>query len=165
MAKELDLFSIRPEDKIPAKGKVLISEPFLKDTFFNRSIVLLTEHNEDGTIGFILNKNLDITLDQTLEGFENFNESLSMGGPVQPDTLHYIHTTGSSIPGSMLIGKGIWWGGDLETIKDLIATGQMTGRRYPLLSRLFRVGQRSARRRTERELMGHCRCFTIIFDG
>ena len=58
MQPELDLFAILPEDKIPEKGKILISEPFLPDTFFNRSIVYLTDHTEQGSIGFILNKKL-----------------------------------------------------------------------------------------------------------
>ena len=55
MQPELDLFAILPEDKIPEKGKILISEPFLPDTFFNRSIVYITDHNPEGSVGFILN--------------------------------------------------------------------------------------------------------------
>ncbi len=56
MKQELDLFTILPEDKIPEKGKILISEPFLPDTFFNRTIVYLADHNAEGSVGFILNK-------------------------------------------------------------------------------------------------------------
>jgi putative AlgH/UPF0301 family transcriptional regulator len=53
MEPELDLFTILPEDKIPEKGRILISEPFLPDTFFNRSIVLLTDHTAEGSVGFV----------------------------------------------------------------------------------------------------------------
>ena len=60
MDEELDLFTILAEDKIPEKGKILISEPFLPDTFFNRTIVYLTDHNEEGSVGFILNKKLEL---------------------------------------------------------------------------------------------------------
>ena len=52
MQPELDLFAILPEDKIPEKGKILISEPFLPDTFFNRSIVYLTDHTSAGICWF-----------------------------------------------------------------------------------------------------------------
>jgi putative transcriptional regulator len=56
MKENLDLFTIMPEDKIPEKGKILISEPFLPDSFFNRTIVYLVDHNAEGSVGFILNK-------------------------------------------------------------------------------------------------------------
>ena len=68
MKTELDLFTIRPEDKIPEKGKLLISEPFLPDTFFNRTLVYLTEHTEKGSVGFILNKSIDIKVKDALDG-------------------------------------------------------------------------------------------------
>ena len=70
MQTEIDLFAIMPEDKIPEKGKILISEPFLPDTFFNRSIVYLTDHSPQGSVGFILNKKLDLNISSAVAGFE-----------------------------------------------------------------------------------------------
>ena len=69
MQPELDLFAILPEDKIPEKGKILISEPFLPDTFFNRSIVYLTDHTAQGSVGFILNKKIDMKISSAITGF------------------------------------------------------------------------------------------------
>jgi putative transcriptional regulator len=120
MQPELDLFTILPEDKIPEKGKILISEPFLPDTFFNRSIVYLTDHTSEGSVGFILNKKLDLQVDATIEGFEGWNEILSMGGPVAPDTLHYLHNLGDLIPNSVLVEGNIFWGGEIDVVRDLI---------------------------------------------
>ena len=122
---DIDLFTILPEDKIPEKGKVLISEPFLPDTFFNRSIVYLTEHTKDGSVGFILNKKLDLKVKDAISGFESFDDHLSMGGPVAPDTLHYIHTAGDLIPNSISIEGNICWGGDIDFIRDLISAGKI----------------------------------------
>jgi putative transcriptional regulator len=119
--KELDLFTILPEDKIPEKGKILISEPFLPDSFFNRSIVYLTEHTPEGSVGFILNKKLDIKVKDAISGFDTCDEFLNMGGPVAPDTLHYLHTAGELITKSVSIDGNIYWGGDIEVIKNLIA--------------------------------------------
>jgi len=121
MQPELDLFTILPEDKIPERGKILISEPFLPDTFFNRSIVFLTDHTSEGSIGFILNKKLDIKVCDAISGFDSWNETLNMGGPVAPDTLHYLHTMGDKIPKSVHVFRNIYWGGDIETIKTLIS--------------------------------------------
>jgi putative transcriptional regulator len=120
MQTELDFFAILPEDKIPEKGKILISEPFLPDTFFNRSIVYLTDHTPQGSVGFILNKKLDLKISSAIEGFDNWDEILSMGGPVAPDTLHYLHNLGNMIPNSIPIEGDLYWGGDIEAVRELI---------------------------------------------
>lgn len=125
MKPELDLFAILPEDKIPEKGKILISEPFLPDTFFNRSIVYLTDHTPQGSVGFILNKKLDLKLSSAVEGFESWSDNLNMGGPVAPDTLHYLHNLGDLIPKSILVEGDVFWGGDIDIIRQLIVTGKI----------------------------------------
>jgi len=125
MQPELDLFAILPEDKIPEKGKILISEPFLPDTFFNRSIVYLTEHTPQGSVGFILNKKIDLTVDGSIEGFDGWHDNLNMGGPVAPDTIHYLHNLGNLIPKSVLVEGNIYWGGDIDVIRALIRSGKI----------------------------------------
>jgi putative transcriptional regulator len=125
MQPELDLFAILPEDKIPEKGKILISEPFLPDTFFNRSIVYLVDHNAEGSVGFILNKKLDIKVSDAVSDFDNWNDTLNMGGPVAPDTLHYLHTVGEIIPKSLSVDGNIFWGGDIDVLRNLISSGKI----------------------------------------
>jgi putative transcriptional regulator len=125
MQPEMDLFAILPEDKIPEKGKILISEPFLPDTFFNRSIVYLTDHTAEGSVGFILNKKIDLKISAAISGFDGWDEDLNMGGPVAPDTIHYLHSLGHIIPKSVQIEEHVFWGGDIDSIRGLIKTGQM----------------------------------------
>ena len=125
MKPEIDLFAILPEDKVPEKGRILISEPFLPDTFFNRSVVYLTDHNPKGSVGFILNKKLEIKLSDAVTGFEGWDEYLNMGGPVSPDTLHYLHDLGHIVPGSIKVEGNIYWGGDMDSIRNLIRTGSV----------------------------------------
>ncbi|MEE4214829.1 MAG: YqgE/AlgH family protein [Bacteroidales bacterium] len=120
MKQEIDFFNIRPEDKIPQKGRMLISEPFLPDTFFNRTLVYLTEHNEKGSVGFIINKLINLRVNDALEGFPVWDEKMAMGGPVAPDTLHYLHTMGDIVPDSVWVSDNIFWGGNIEVIKELI---------------------------------------------
>ena len=120
MQPELDIFAILPEDKVPGKGKILISEPFLPDTFFSRSIVFLTDHTPQGSVGFILNKKIDLKVSSAIEGFQDWDEDLCMGGPVAPDTLHYLHNLGDLVPGSVFIDQNIFWGGDIDSIRELI---------------------------------------------
>jgi putative transcriptional regulator len=125
MQPELDLFAILPEDKIPEKGKILISEPFLPDKFFNRSIIYLTDHTPQGSVGFILNKKIDLKISNAIEGFEGLEENLYMGGPVAPDTLHYLHNLGDMIPKSVHVEGNVFWGGDIESIRELIKTDKI----------------------------------------
>jgi len=125
MKEELDLFTILPQDKIPEKGKILISEPFLPDTFFNRTIVYLADHNADGSVGFILNKKLEIKVCDAISGFEGWEEYLSMGGPVAPDTLHFLHTMGDLIPKSVWVDDKIFWGGDIDFIRQMLKSNKL----------------------------------------
>jgi putative transcriptional regulator len=110
----------------PTKGRLLISVPFMNDFYFGRSVVLLTEHNEEGSIGFILNKPLDTKVDSAINDFPDFNSKLYMGGPVEKTSLFYIHTLGSLVKDSIEISKGLFWGGNFDTIKKLIETGVMS---------------------------------------
>tara|TARA_R100001369_G_scaffold20091_1_gene36732 strand:- start:230524 stop:231153 length:630 start_codon:yes stop_codon:yes gene_type:complete len=104
----------------PAKGLLLVAEPtIIGDTSFNRSVVLLAEHSESGSIGFILNKVLDFTLNDLIpelkKGFKIYN-----GGPVEQDNLYFIHKIPDLIPESIEIANGIYWGGNFEAVKELI---------------------------------------------
>ncbi len=104
----------------PEPGKLLIAEPFLDDPYFKRSVVLLTEHNENGTIGFILNKPIEIKLKDAVGELPPIDSNIHLGGPVARETLHFLHTEGNLIDGSLEIMKGLFWGGNFETLKKLI---------------------------------------------
>lgn len=109
----------------PQKGRVLISEPFLLDNYFKRSIVLLTEHSEEGTVGFVLNKPVNIRINEIMSDFPDIEAEVSLGGPVQTNTLHYIHTLGDIIPNSVKVIQNIFWGGDFEVVKRLLESGNL----------------------------------------
>lgn len=123
MSLDYDFFSISPELTTPQKGKVLISEPFIGDQYFKRSVVLLTEHSKEGSVGFVLNKPVDIKVKEVIKGFPNIETVVSMGGPVGTDTIHYLHTLGEIIPGSVHVFEDLYWGGNFETVKDMLETG------------------------------------------
>lgn len=107
-------------DLKPKKGKLLIAEPALTgDVSFNRSVVLIAEHNEEGSVGFILNKPLDYHInDLVTEIFVPFR--VYNGGPVEQDNLYFIHKVPHLINNSIEISDGIFWGGDFERTIELI---------------------------------------------
>lgn len=104
----------------PTPGTLLIAEPFLKDPNFMRSVVLICEHQDEGSLGFVLNRRHNFTLDQVLPDMSGFKIPLFNGGPVQVDTLHFIHSYPELIPGSMEITDGIFWGGDINIAMELL---------------------------------------------
>jgi putative transcriptional regulator len=110
---------------LPQKGRILISEPFLMDNYFKRSIVLLTEHTEEGSVGFVLNKPVNMKVNEIMADFPAIDAIVSLGGPVQTNTLHYIHTLGDIIPNSMKIIENVFWGGEFEVIKRLLESGSL----------------------------------------
>ena len=63
-------------------GQVLIAEPFMVDPYFKRSVVLLCEHHNEGTVGFILNKNIDMKINDLMSDFPEFEADVFYGGPV-----------------------------------------------------------------------------------
>lgn len=108
--------------KKPEKGKILISEPFLNDPNFKRTIILLTEHSEEGSIGFVLNKPTAFKISEVIEGFPEFDSIVYYGGPVQLNTLQFIYRGESIIDGSLEITPGLHWGGSFEILKALISS-------------------------------------------
>jgi len=123
---DLDYSFFETENNIaPAKGKVLISEPFLQDNYFKRSIVLLTEYSPEGAVGFVLNKPVDLQANEVINDFPETDALVSIGGPVNTDTLHYLHTLGDIVPNSIKVLENIYWGGDFEVIKKLVQSGNL----------------------------------------
>lgn len=69
------------------RGSLLISSGGLYDPNFRHTVVLVGEHNEDGALGVVLNRALDVTVEQAvpvLAGLVPTEEPLFQGGPVQP---------------------------------------------------------------------------------
>lgn len=119
----MDFFKYK--NKIKAeKGKLLISEPFLPDPNFERTIILLCENNAEGSFGFVLNKPSLANVSDVMDDIKNFNTPAMVGGPVQQDTLHYLHRY-RGIDDAVEILDGVYWGGSFERILFLLETKQL----------------------------------------
>ena len=121
-----DFFQIKHKLASTKKGSVLVSEPFSKDIYFKRSVVLLTEHTSEGSIGFILNKPVEMQVNDVLKNFPPTNARMLIGGPVSTDTVHFIHTLGEKLPDSIHVFDNIYWGGDFEKLKLLFEAGAVS---------------------------------------
>lgn len=110
----------------PLGGSILISQPSLTDRFFNKSVVILVDHGMDGSFGVIVNKPAKIKLSSATSEFADFDFDLYLGGPVQVNNLFYIHTQGELVKNSLKIVNGVYWGGDIDDIRNLISSGKLT---------------------------------------
>ena len=123
MDTNADIFKIETHPVVPSRGKVLISEPFLYDEMFGRSVILLVDHSTDGTMGLVLNKPLPLSLNDVLKEFKDIsNIPIYKGGPLSTDTLFYLHTL-KDVEDSLQIGKGVYLNGDFDAIRRYILQG------------------------------------------
>ena len=120
----MEFFKYRNKIK-PEKGRLLISEPFLPDPNFERTVVLLCEHNEEGSFGFVLNKPSILKVNEIMEDIAALQNVVYVGGPVQQDTLHFIHRN-AVLENAVEIVEKIYWGGAFEGLMLLCETHQIT---------------------------------------
>lgn len=120
----MDLFNFKTKLN-PAPGRILLSEPFLNDPNFERSMILICAHDSDGSFGFVLNKPTETTVEELLDGFEGLDQIVFSGGPVQQDTLHFIHQF-SQLKGAQKVTEGLFWGGDFDELRSIYLNGNFS---------------------------------------
>lgn len=117
--KEIDYFDIK-NGVNPERGDLLISEPYLPDPNFERSVIYLCEHDDNGTFGFVLNKPSLLHFEDVVEEAEGFKELLMIGGPVEQQTLHFLHRNHELMESGKLIKNDIHWGGNFERLLSVV---------------------------------------------
>ncbi|MDX2361341.1 MAG: YqgE/AlgH family protein [Crocinitomicaceae bacterium] len=103
----------------PKAGSILVSEPFLSDDYFSRSVIFLCDHNSEGSYGFVLNKYVKNDIGDFIPDFPNVNTKLSLGGPVETSNLFYVHSMGDEIKDSHPCANNLFIGGNFKTVREL----------------------------------------------
>ena len=111
-----------------APGKLLIADPFLKDPNFGRSVVFICDHKDDGSFGLLLNKKYEQVLGELISDLEDSTIPVYLGGPVQLDTVHFLHRRPELIPGGFEVMDGIYWGGDFQEVVRLVKATEITNK-------------------------------------
>lgn len=102
MAYSKDLLKVKPTGIPLEAGKILVSVPFYNDTFFNRSVVLLTDYNEEHCAGLIVNNKLPYTIGELVDEVR-LESPMFLGGPVMPSALFLLHNFDSCQSASCII--------------------------------------------------------------
>jgi putative transcriptional regulator len=105
--------------KNPKKGTILISDPFLDEDYFRRSVILLCEHTNESSFGFVLNNYLDVDLHELDPDFPDIQARISVGGPVETQSLYYIHGF-RDIDENLKVRDGIYFGGSYEELRSFL---------------------------------------------
>lgn len=114
----------------PEPGRVLVSEPFLNDTFFTRSVIFLCDYSPDGSFGFVLNNFMEIGMKELIPDFPDVDIRVSIGGPVDKSNLFFIHSLGDKIPNSQKISGDLFIGGTFEKVKELLMENKENAKHF-----------------------------------
>ena len=119
-----DLFKIRRNRKKVEIGNILIAEPFLQGKYFSRSVIFMVEHDEKGSIGFVLNKPMAYTTSDLVTELAGLEYPVYIGGPVEQNQLYYLHNH-AVVEDALQIVPGIYWGGDFSKLTRLLQEGKI----------------------------------------
>ena len=108
----------------PAKGTILIANPFLKDPNFVRSVIFICENMPEGSFGFVLNQLHPNKLNELIPDILS-EEIVYKGGPVQLDSLHFLHQYPDLIIGGIEVIDGVFWGGNFESLQIHLQEGNL----------------------------------------
>lgn len=125
---DMTVFQVESNKVLPRQGGLLISAPFLRDYHFSRTVVLVVEHNDEGSMGIVLNKSFSnlMTLNELVPALEFLPPiPVYKGGPVGRETLFYLHTL-SHLKDALPIGHGLYLNGDFEQMQKYILSGAPT---------------------------------------
>lgn len=100
----------------PAKGTLLIANPFLKDPNFTRTVIFLCDHKPEGSFGFVINKTFPTNLNQLIADLTSDEIITYYGGPVQRDSIQFLHQYPDLIPGGEEVFENTFWGGNFESL-------------------------------------------------
>lgn len=105
----------------PKSGSLLLSEPFMLDPNFQRSVVLLCEHNEEnGSIGLVLNQPSSILISDVMLELPDASFRLFIGGPVGQNSVQFIHRCHDRLNSGIQLHDDLYWGGNFESLKLLL---------------------------------------------
>lgn len=119
------------ESMASMRGHILISMPHMKDPYFNRSLVFICEHDEQGAMGLIFNKSFEDeavkkifpTLVVNDTAIADIIDTMYFGGPVDLQRAFLLHSTDYEAEMTVQINDQFALTSDAE-ILDAIKEGQ-----------------------------------------
>ena len=117
-----------PEDfknKNYEKGSLLIANPVLPDPNFSRTVILLCDHDEQGSFGLVINRSTQLKapdLFLNINILKSYNEKIYLGGPVSQSMVFFLCRSPSAAGKLEEVCSGVYLGSNLETLESLYAS-------------------------------------------
>ena len=114
-----------PEDfknKQYGKGSLLIANPVLPDPNFSRTVILLCNHNDQGSFGLVINRSTQLKapdLFSSIDILKSYNAKIYIGGPVSQSMVFYLYRSAKDVIDLDKICSGVYLGSNLETLESL----------------------------------------------
>ena len=117
-----------PEDfknKNYEKGSLLIANPVLPDPNFSRTVILLCDHDDDGSFGLVINRSTQLKapdLFLNINILKSYNEKIYLGGPVSQSMVFFLCRSPSAAGKLDEVCSGVYLGSNLETLESLYSS-------------------------------------------
>ena len=105
------------------KGSFLIANPVLPDPNFSRTVVLLCNHNDEGSFGLVVNRNSGLKSTEVFANSElltQYEADVFIGGPVSPSQVFYLVRSPQPLPEMEQVCSGVHMGMSWEALEDVL---------------------------------------------
>lgn len=105
------------------KGFFLIANPVLPDPNFSRTVVLLCNHDEQGSFGLVINRSAEVRVADAFSNYkrlQTFQNKIYIGGPVSQTQVFYLCKSEEPLPGMEVICDNLHLGMDWDALEDVL---------------------------------------------
>lgn len=110
----------------PAKGVFLVASRDMPDPRFQRSVIVILHHGEEGTLGVIVNRPTDVLLSEAMPELEGAGQdhALFFGGPVAMETLLFVARSETPPEQVAHVIEDVYWSGNRTALEEMLASGK-----------------------------------------
>jgi len=109
------------KNKKYGKGSLLVANPVLPDPNFSRTVILLCNHDEQGSFGLVINRTTKLKapdLFSHIDILNTYNEKIYLGGPVSQSMVFFLCRSSYKICELDEVCLGVYLGSNLETLEE-----------------------------------------------
>lgn len=104
-------------------GMLLAAWPDMLDPNFMHSVLLVCQHTSEGAYGFVLNRPANRVIGELVSTHPLLSRSpfpVYVGGPVESDTMQFVHSVPEEIPGGVSLDGKLWLGGEVDAMASFL---------------------------------------------
>jgi putative transcriptional regulator len=111
-----------------ANGVFLVAQPTLVEATFRRTVILITQRPDGGSLGVIINRPTEIAVSTVFPDHPHIAalpQPLHFGGPVQPQALLFLVRSATPPPQAIAVLRDVYLTSDADWVDSALATGKV----------------------------------------